>query len=323
MANPRVFISSTYYDLQHIRNDIRVFIQGLGYEPIMHDKGNVTYSQTETLEDSCYNEVSTCDILICIIGNKFGTQASGGDYSITMNELKRAISQRKKVYIYIVNEVFTENITYQKNKDNGFIPAHVDNIKVHEFISELKATVKNHPILPFHNISDIIDNLRQQFAGLFQRLLSQEASITESKTYSDLQATADTIKSLIGDFKEEKDSFFSKFEGTIYSPNPIITHIQKLLGGKHYNVIVSTKQELCDFLSDLGFSLSTYGFPEDEAISAKRNKGIFAQELKIGLELFTPDGKIKEIRDRSLLEELISFENTLIPVGNNNDDLPF
>lgn len=39
MANPKVFISSTYYDLQHIRNDIRIFIQGLGYEAIMHDKG--------------------------------------------------------------------------------------------------------------------------------------------------------------------------------------------------------------------------------------------------------------------------------------------
>lgn len=287
----------------------------------MHDKGNVTYAQTETLEDSCYNEISSCDILICIIGNKYGTQASGGDYSITMNELRRAISQRKKVYIYIVNEVFTENATYQKNKDNSFNPAHVDNIKVHEFIAELKETVKNHPILPFHNISDIIDNLRQQFAGLFQRLLSQEASITESKTFNDLQATADTIKSLISDFASEKDSFFSKFEGTIYSSHPMITHIQNLLGGKHYNVIVSTKQELCSYLIDLGFNVNDYGFPEVEAILAKRNKDNYQQELKISLELFTSEGKIKDIRDRRILDNSISFTNTIIPVDDH--DLPF
>lgn len=321
MAAPRVFVSSTYYDLQHVRNDIHSFLQGLGYEPVMHDKGNVTYTQTESLENSCYNEVSTCDILICIIGNKFGTQASGGDYSITMNELRRALSLRKKVYIYIVNEVFTENITYQKNKDIGFKPAHVDDIRVHEFISELKETVKNHPILPFHNISDIIDNLQQQFAGLFQRLLSQEASITESKTFADLQSTADTIKSLISDFASEKDSFFSKFEGTIYSANPIITRIQSLLGGKHYNVIVSTKQELCSYLTDLGFIISDYGFPEEEGILAKRNKDNYQQELKISLELFTSEGKIRDVRDRGMLENSISFENSIIP--DDPDVLPF
>ena len=38
MAAPRVFVSSTYYDLQHVRNDIHIFLQGLGYEPVMHDK---------------------------------------------------------------------------------------------------------------------------------------------------------------------------------------------------------------------------------------------------------------------------------------------
>ncbi len=33
MAKPRVFISSTYYDLRHIRNDLDGFIKELGYEP--------------------------------------------------------------------------------------------------------------------------------------------------------------------------------------------------------------------------------------------------------------------------------------------------
>ena len=66
MANPRVFISSTYYDLRHIRNDLQVFIKSLGYEPVMHDKGNVTYVQSESLEDSCYNELNSCDIVTSI-----------------------------------------------------------------------------------------------------------------------------------------------------------------------------------------------------------------------------------------------------------------
>ncbi len=34
MATPRVFVSSTYYDLQHVRNDIHIFLQSLGYNPL-------------------------------------------------------------------------------------------------------------------------------------------------------------------------------------------------------------------------------------------------------------------------------------------------
>ena len=32
MAKPRVFISSTFYDLRQIRADIDQFLKGLGYE---------------------------------------------------------------------------------------------------------------------------------------------------------------------------------------------------------------------------------------------------------------------------------------------------
>ena len=67
MAAPRVFISSTYYDLKHVRNDIGDFIRSLGYTPVMHDRGGVAYTQTDTIENSCYSELTTCDIVICII----------------------------------------------------------------------------------------------------------------------------------------------------------------------------------------------------------------------------------------------------------------
>ena len=98
MAAPRVFISSTYYDLKHVRNDIGDFIRSLGYTPVMHDRGGVAYTQTDTIENSCYSELTTCDIVICIIGNHFGTQASTGDFSITMEELRTAIKNKKKIY---------------------------------------------------------------------------------------------------------------------------------------------------------------------------------------------------------------------------------
>lgn len=269
MAAPRVFVSSTYYDLQHVRNDIRIFLQSLGYEPVMHDKGNIPYTQEVSLEESCYNELESCDIVICIIGNKFGTKSSNGNFSITMNELQRAIRSRKKIYIYILKDVYVENFTYIANKENGFIPYHVDNIKIHEFICELKEAIKNHPIMPFENVVDITNNLKQQFAGLFQHLLSQEATITESKTYEDLKDTAESIRHLIDCLSKEKDSFFQKFNGSIFATQPTIRKILNVLGGKQYEIFIPNKEAIKQYLTDLGYSISENGFPFEDLVFTK------------------------------------------------------
>ena len=111
MALPRVFISSTYYDLKQVRNNIGDFIKGLGYEPIMHEKSGVAYTQSAPLENDCYNELSTCDIVVCVLGNHFGSKSSENDLSITMNELEAAIKHKKKIYVFISNDVYIENRT--------------------------------------------------------------------------------------------------------------------------------------------------------------------------------------------------------------------
>lgn len=318
MAAPRVFVSSTYYDLQHVRNDIRVFLQGLGYEPVMHDKGNIPYTQEVSLEESCYNELESCDIVICIIGNKFGTKSSNGNYSITMNELQKAIRSRKKIYIYILKDVYIENFTYIANKDNGFNPYHVDNIKIHEFISELKDTIKNHPITPFDNIGDITNNLKQQFAGLFQHLLSQEATITESKTYEDLKDTAESIRNLISSLSIEKDLFFNRFNGSIFAIQPTIKKILTVLGGKKYDIFAPNKDSIKEYLIDLGYSCDD-GFPFEDLLFVKINNN-YKYTLKLDINLFNSDGSINDIRDRKELENYVTFTSVLLQ---KDDDLPF
>lgn len=34
MAKPRIFISSTFYDLRQVRSDLDTFIENIGYEPL-------------------------------------------------------------------------------------------------------------------------------------------------------------------------------------------------------------------------------------------------------------------------------------------------
>ena len=43
MARPRVSVSSTYYDLKHIRASLSSFIESLGYESVLSEKGDIAY----------------------------------------------------------------------------------------------------------------------------------------------------------------------------------------------------------------------------------------------------------------------------------------
>ena len=43
MAKPRVFISSTFYDLRQIRVELDKFIEGLGYEPVRNEEGDIPF----------------------------------------------------------------------------------------------------------------------------------------------------------------------------------------------------------------------------------------------------------------------------------------
>jgi hypothetical protein len=321
MALPKIFISSTYYDLKQERNNLSDFISSLGYEAILHEKSSVTYTQNSSLEHDCYNEIINCDILICIIGNHFGSHSGENEYSITMNELKTAIKARKKVFIFIMKDVFVENITYLKNKDNGnFVPAFADNIMIHEFIAELKKNVNSHPITPFDDTSDIIKNLKNQFAGMFQRLLMQEATLTTEKTSYDLQETADKMQSILNDFMTEQQQLVQKINSGIFNNNLTLQYIRNFLGLKNAYLIINDITTLDEFMSLLGFTKKIFATSNFIRVFTKIVSSS-EKTIKLSKTLFNDDNTLKDIRDKELLKNLIITEEK--PLGMSEDDLPF
>ncbi len=63
------------------------------------------YDKKISLENNCYAETKNCDILIGLIGSRFGSKAGEMDFSISMQEMKNAIDNKKQVYICILKKV--------------------------------------------------------------------------------------------------------------------------------------------------------------------------------------------------------------------------
>jgi hypothetical protein len=106
MARPRIFISSTYFDLKNVRADLEHFIREQGYDPVLHERGAVAYGSAEALERYCYKEIETCDILISVVGGRFGSKSDDSTYSISQTELRVALEQAKQVYIFVERDVY-------------------------------------------------------------------------------------------------------------------------------------------------------------------------------------------------------------------------
>lgn len=72
MAAPRVFLSSTCYDMAEVRDSLKSFIESYGFEPCLSDYGDVFYHPDLHTHESCINEISNCQLLILLIGGRFG-----------------------------------------------------------------------------------------------------------------------------------------------------------------------------------------------------------------------------------------------------------
>jgi len=193
MAIPRVFVSSTWYDLKYIRENLRYFIKTLGYEPVLSEEGGVFYDPTVHTHDACLTKIPTCQLFLLIIGGRFGGRFHGGKDSITNQEYREAIKHKIPAFALVEIAVYNEHHVYIKNKDNPNVdlakftfPA-VDSTAIFDFIEEVRSSATNNALVPFRDFGDIESYLRQQWAGMMFEFLN---------TRNQQKRVADTLTTL-------------------------------------------------------------------------------------------------------------------------------
>ncbi len=215
MAKPRVFVSSTYYDLKHVRASLDIFIESLGYESVLSEKGDIAYSPDVPLDESCYRDVSNADIFILIVGGRYGSESSDGDKkkskefyeryeSVTKKEFGEAINKDIPTYVLVEQSVHSEYHTYLRNKDAKTISyAHVDSVNIFRFIEEILSLPRNNPTQTFEKFSDIEIWLREQWAGLFRELLKR---MSDQKQFTELSEQVEGLKEINNTLKTYLES---------------------------------------------------------------------------------------------------------------------
>lgn len=205
MASLRVFVSSTCFDLGPIRGQLRNFLSTMGYEPIMSDYNDVLYDPRIHTHTSCIEEIATCDLIILIVGSRFGGKAipeaiSKIDFdtileksksvehlkkkeniSVTQLEVLKAVEIEIPIFTFIDNRLWSDHELYEKNKSKPILKEiefpSIDKQETAEFIFEfvnfLRHRTKGNSINTFAKFEDIEETLKKQWAGLFQKLLNE------------------------------------------------------------------------------------------------------------------------------------------------------
>ncbi len=211
--------------------DLDIFIRSLGYESVLHEKGQVPYGSDKKLEVSCYSEIQLADIVVSIIGGRFGsTSQHQNPYSISQVELKTALDSGKQVFIFIERSVYAEYSTYLKNKElEGLKFSFVDNVQVYQFIEEIMALPQNNAISSFEGVSEIYSYLREQWAGLFQRYLQEKERVREQNLIEDLQSTANTLQGLVTYFNKSEADKSAALQDLLLTAHPIFARFASVI----------------------------------------------------------------------------------------------
>jgi hypothetical protein len=224
MAKPRIFVSSTYYDLKHIRNSIENFIREMGYEPILFESGDIPFKHDLTLDESCYKEIENSHMQVLIIGGKYGSPESKTPEkliiskdkmflfynSITKIEYKTALDKGIPVYVFVEKQVLAEYDTYKNNRENETIKyAHVDSTNIFKLLDEIYAQRTGNYVKGFEKSDDITSWLKDQWAGLFADYLKNNQSKIEIKT---LSTRINELGSITGALKEYTEAIMRKIQ---------------------------------------------------------------------------------------------------------------
>lgn len=334
MAKPRVFISSTCYDLKEIRSQIREFIIDYGYDPILSEFGDIFFNYGEHPQDACFKEIEKCQMFILIIGNSFGSTYykmtnSPTPSSITMEEFEKSMRNNVPKHVFINRFVDYDYQNYVRAWDKYIQKLRIegklsdDNLenkskirkefddsypfpndsyrKLFRFIE--KIYTENIGVQTFEYSSDIKDSLKQQWAGAMFTFLTKDNSVSMQEVINltqKIDSISLTLKSLLESKEQNEDKLsFDLSSIQVSQKKSGLEEIKKQVFGFLEEILMSDKFSIIELL-------------QNETITQKDVEN-WIQYLLNNIEVF-------KWRPYILIEDIFStFRNKLIFLRGRKD----
>lgn len=199
-------------------------------------------------------------------------------------------------------------------------------------MEEIYALPKGNPIFPFAVSSDITSILSEQWAGLFQRLLTEHAAKSQAALVDELQRSLQTVGQLVQFLVDEKGKGDKAVQEILFSNHPLFEALHSSLRNK-YRIYFTTLTELNDWLS-VAKSFRKDEFEVDADFYEwfrdlrSPNKPVETQALFVSKKLFAEDGHLLPMLPSSWNPEWVRLEKVLkkaapAPKPTDDDDIPF
>lgn len=163
---PVVFVSSTCYDLKHVREELKSFFEeNYGFHTMLSEFDSFPIDPCKGTFENCIENVDkSADIFVLIIGTRYGYITDSGK-SITNLEYLHAKEKGIPIYVFVDKQLYDHMKIWRSNKDANFTTV-VDNPKIFEFVSEIYDESKQW-IYTYDSVRDIKMALKQQLGLIF------------------------------------------------------------------------------------------------------------------------------------------------------------
>ena len=192
MANPRILIHSTYQDLAYFRGPLESLVHVIGFDPILFELPTDNRRFRRPFDESLLDETGHVDMLVLIVGGQCG-EDDGELPSPTTAIFRDAQARSIPVFVMVEAGTLEDYLAFSDSKmaSTASYP-HVDSIKVFRLLETFVDDEEQLHLQPFTLPEDITQYLRQQWAGLFAKLIAKSHPVLGHVYLSDATAEEGT-----------------------------------------------------------------------------------------------------------------------------------
>lgn len=189
---PGVMISSTFYDLQQVRSDLSEFFgKVMGFRPLVSELPTFPVDTDVSTVENCRRRVENeADLMVLLIGGRYGSRESSSSKSITNIEYLAARAKGIPIYAFVKSSVMATLPVWKRNSDADFTDV-VDDPSVFEFVASVRETERVWTF-EFELAQDVVRVMRVQLAYLFAQALQWQRRVYD-------EGNADVLSSLKGE----------------------------------------------------------------------------------------------------------------------------